>query len=365
MRVVKWTLGILGVLAAAAIAFAARQEEGFFSPVFSPDGQYIYFVQRSTSGLIWGLGVEHFTPPAKARIKSDQFELCRIKSDGTAFEVLRRWPQSPLAGKTVENYRGRMFSYPHVALRFAGDDLEYEVGISIPKQPSSDTFVLRRRKGESHPAAWAKGYSGISTGDDVLHEPLEVLTAKGRESFPCAIVTYNDGTKQLQVRRKTPACDSIYPDGVQWTHVAEASRAADIRRIRKLSSLRREYIAKLQREGMTEIAAMLAADRRLADEGYYPKPPQLIARVVPVAGEPLFDIADIQFQVGLFNDIDEATANPGREVDKSSSPYLRHDHYPESGMVNSILSTGVKKFYVKRKGVIYEMTITERRPATR
>ena len=108
--------------------------------------------------------------------------------------------------------------------------------------------------------------------------------------------------------------------------------------------------------------------------GYYPKPPQLIARQLGAdeaerfRGEgdqaALFPIGEMQFRVGLFTDIEKATDNPGEEFDKAGK-YIIHSDYTTSQDLNSYLESGPKTFYVERRGEIYVMTITEREEARR
>src|SRR4051794_4237286 len=87
---------MLVLVVALAASASVQHHEGYFSPVISPDGNYVYFVKRVTTGLVWGAGIEFFTPPAHVRPWHDQFELCRVKMDGSNFETLYRWPGSPL-----------------------------------------------------------------------------------------------------------------------------------------------------------------------------------------------------------------------------------------------------------------------------
>ena len=106
----------------------------------------------------------------------------------------------------------------------------------------------------------------------------------------------------------------------------------------------------------------------MRDLGYYLKPPQLIARLLSeqeVAAlqreqelEPLFTITEMQFKVGLFQDIEKAINNPGQEFDKAGK-YVIHDDYTTSQEINAVLATDVEQFYVERSGRAYEMKIVK------
>ena len=58
--------------------FFIHSHEGYFSPVFSPDRRSIYFIERRTREFVWGLGIEHFTPPAHAFVLDNRISLNRL-----------------------------------------------------------------------------------------------------------------------------------------------------------------------------------------------------------------------------------------------------------------------------------------------
>ncbi len=372
-RLLKWAAiavaAILLIGAAVVLATVLRHEEGYFSPVISPDGTQVYFVRRTTSGAVWGLGWEFFTPPAHAYLWRDRYQLCRIRLDGGAFETLRAFPPSPLEGRTVREYRGRAFGIANAALRFQNGRLDCQIAVSVPKQPSSETWAVEARWPAGGAAVWTRRYSPFSTGDDVLYEPWEVLVAPGRENFPSAVVAHNDASGELRVLVRNSVFGRLFPDGLRWAVLAPTSRASDIRRMRAVRDLRARLIEEENPKFSTEVAAILAADRRLEDLGYYPKPPQLIARAVAPAGAkgvgPLIRISEEEFRVGLFQDIEKAIASPGAEVEKLSGNYIIHRDYDTSARLNAVLASGATHFYIERSGRTYELTITPGRPPLR
>ena len=366
----------------AALAFAlfmgaaflvVQHEVGYFSPVISPDGQFVYFVRRSTSGLVWGLGWEFFTPPAHAFLWQDRFALCRTKIDGSSFEVLHRLPASPLERRTIQEYRGRMFTVPTVVLRFEDSRLQVQIAISVPQQPFSDTSVLRGEWSEQDaPAtlsAWAAAYPSMSPGEDVLREPWEVLAVPGREGYPCAVTAYNDRTSEVRVLKATAVCNRLYSAGIRWEHLAQQSRREDIRRLRHLRQLRAELVSSALAEGLPEGSALLQSDHSLEEMGTTLKPPQLVAYRLGSGKaktvQPLFTITEMEFKVGLFPDIEQALAVPGNEIEKSMGQYIVHRDYTTSRRLNEFLDSGGKTFYVERSGTIYELRLTDSRPAYR
>jgi hypothetical protein len=375
-KLLWWLLGLFAAIAVAAVAFGlarTRYEEGGFAPVISPDGKYAWFVRRATSGFVWGLGVEFFTPPAHAFIWRDRFELCRIPMQGGSVETVVTWPHSPLERTSISEYRGRIFSVSHSVLRFTDSRLVYEVAITVPQSPQSVTWALEGQldsgaPGQAQNVSWTRRFTPAYPGEDSVRDPWEVLAAPGRENFPCAIVTHDFHSGQLRVLWKTSACDALYPGGIRWERLAEYSRAADILRLRRVRQLSRDLVAEGRARGETEMQASLSAIRRLQDMGYYPKPPRLVARPLRGPAEasvPLFRISGMQFKVGLFPDIENAIAAPGTEVDKNIGTYAVHQDYTTSTRLNEFLASGGQRFYVETAGRLYELTLTKPTSAVR
>ena len=365
---------VSAVVVLACVLIAARREEGVLAPAYSPDGGHIYFVRRSTTGLVLGLGYEIFTPPATVIVTSDRFELCRIQSDGKQLETLLSLPRSPLEGQRFQTYHGGIFIYPQAALRFHESLLEYEIGLSIPRQPTSETHSLRGEwnvaTNSAHVAGvWDRRSSSAAPGEDVLHEPWEVLAVPGREGFPCAIAAHNDQTSELRIVWKTNVCDSRYPAGIRWGDIAEMSRSKDIRRLRHIRSLHEQYLVEARSAGLGEGEALLRAARQLQELGYSPRPAQLVAREIGASerptAQPLIHISDMEFKVGLFPDIEKAMSNPGKAVEKGMGNYLTHRDYTTSRTLNDLLATGTSRFYIERGRTAYEITVIPARPATR
>jgi hypothetical protein len=121
---------------------------------------------------------------------------------------------------------------------------------------------------------------------------------------------------------------------------------------------------------MTEHEAALYVVDRMRELGYYSTPPQLVARSLGdeeaerlrSAGrlEPLFVIDEMQFTVGLFQDLERALDAPGTPVDKSMGQYVIHRDYPTSAALNAFLASGGSVFYVRRGPGRFEVQLTNR-----
>ena len=135
------------LLLVAGVAFfllsQTLREEGFYSPVYSPDGSEVFFIARETSGLVLGFGFECFSPPAHVFVWKDRFTLLRLLVEDGSIEIAKTWPGSPLERQWLRTYRGRLFTVPSTRLQW--DDLntlQYRVRLRTPRQPTAEHFFL-------------------------------------------------------------------------------------------------------------------------------------------------------------------------------------------------------------------------------
>ena len=358
-----------------------QEHEGYFSPVYSPDGNTVYFIHRESQGLVAGLGWELFSPPAHVFVWKDRFSLRELDQASGAVETLHRWPASPIEGRHIRTYRGRAFTYPRTRLSWVeGAHLEYKISLSIPVQPSAEQHYVSRMWNNVEnrlieEGDWTQGWTSTAGVDaSPLSGDWELILAKGRETYPCAVAAFNSREQTVRVLLSTDVCRDVYPDGIRPGDLAPQARRPSIERIQELKDVKERLEQEALDAGMSEYEASLHVSRRMRDLGYYPKPPQLIARQLGAdeaerfRGEgdqaALFPIEEMQFRVGLFTDIEKATDNPGEEFDKAGK-YIIHSDYTTSQDLNSYLESGPKTFYVERRGEIYVMTITEREEARR
>lgn len=370
-------VGLFLLLFAAAgvlLALSVQRAEGYFSPVFSPDGKQVYFIARETRGVVLGFGHEFFSPPAHVFLWEDRFSLRRVPSAGGTVETVKTWPASPLEGEKIRTYRGRIFSVASTELRWAeGENLEYKVSLRIPTQPRAEYFSLSRQwNNESREwiekDQWEKRQvTAYGSREAALSGSWELFAVKGEEMYPCAVVAYEQATSTIRVLVKTPVCDGLYPEGISEADVAPLSRRKDIERVQNVRDTHDELMRKALAEGLAEHDAWLRVNRQMQDLGLYPKPPQLTARLLGTgeleelrnqeALEPVFPIVEMQFQVGMLRDIMRAIESPGEETEKSMGQYIVHDDYTTSQALNAFLKSGGTRFYVAYQGRVYELNI--------
>ena len=360
-----------------------QEHEGYFSPVYSPDGNTVHFIHRESQGLVTGFGWEFLTTPAHVFVWKDRFSLRKLDPESGRVDILHRWPASPIENRRLRTYRGRAFTYPRTRLSWVeGAYLEYKISLGIPIQPTAERHYVSRvwnnvENRLIEEGDWTQGWTAAG-GDDVspVSGDWELIAAKGRETYPCAVAAFNSREQTVRVLLATDACRDVYPNGIRPSDLEPLARRPSIEHIQELKDARERLTQEGLDAGMSEHQASLHAIDRMQDLGYYPKPPQIIARgLSPAEAErlrregdqaSLFVIEEMQFRVGLFSDIEKAVNNPGEEFDKAGK-YIIHRDYTTSQALNAYLESDPKTFYVERRGEVYEMTISEpanaRRPS--
>jgi hypothetical protein len=360
--------------AALALAAALHSATGWFSPVFTPDGRSVVVVVRESRAVVVGLGYESLTPPADVWILRDRFSLRRIDVATGKIEVLRTWAPSPLEGRHVQQYRGRLFGAPHGHLRWPdAEHMEYEVAVTLPRQPASETLVVRGTWNEragtwNEHVLWSRGdttMAGIEPA--ALSGAHEAIAVPGPELMPCGVALYDSSTQGVRMIAGAAACDAYSAAAVTASDLQSLSYRTEIERAELIRHTYAELVSKGRAAGASEIAAMLAAGREMERLGYYPRSTTLTARRLSASDlqvlreahalEPLFEIDDMQFRVGLFQDIEAAIARPGEPVDKSMGEYIRHRDYTTSEGLNRFLSADGRVFYVQRGEDVFELSI--------
>jgi hypothetical protein len=370
------------VVAAALAALGAawwlrlltlESHTGYFNPAFSHDGRFVHVIVRETTGLTWGFGWEHFTPPAHAYPLSDRISLVRFESESGKAETLESWSSTPVLHRVISEYRGRVFNTMHASVRPGpGATVRYEIEIAIPVVPSSDVHRLSgswapdegaRRRGE-----WRRGdYAGAGTSEPVVSGETEVFALSGPESYPCAVVLLDHRVMTTRVLVKSAACAGRYPDGPPITALLEVSRKKDIERVAEVARVRDKLVASYRSEGASEIEALLRSTRALEDSGYLPKSPRIVAHrlgehdIAALSDLPLFAIAEAEMASGIFSDIEKALSAPGGEIDKSMGAYVVHNDYASSRKLNAHLASGARQFLVRFRGETYRVEIRHAR----
>ncbi len=349
----------VGVYALGLIGY--QRHTGFFAPVWDADGKGVYYMQRDTSGFIWGLGWEHFTPPASSHVTSDVFSLRHIDSRSGAVQVLETWRDSPLVGRTTKHYRRRIFNTVSASIEPAGTGLDILLKLQIRKVPRSDLWTLKDtwQQSASSAARWQQKWQaprGVS--DRSLHDGIEVIAVRGRESFPAAIVAVAaDGGQRVLL--KNDDFDDLYPDGIPDRVIADASWRESIERVRRYKTTRARLVAKHKAAGLSEGEAMLKAGEDMEELGLLPKRPRLVATLVKALpdGVRAFTIPPDYFTAGLFRDIATAIAEPGKLVDTGTGSYLKYYDDETGPLLKAWRNDGNDRFAIHTGGNTYLLEV--------
>ena len=360
----------LGAIGTAALVASCRiAEVGYYSPQFSADGTAVVVAVRNARAFVAGFGFETLWPPAHSYISHDRFSIVRITLADHQTEVLTRLPASPLEGAWIETYRPRVHGSAAAQLRWATPDgLEYEVAVTRPRQPTSETYVIRHRWDAAASRwtdsnGWERGTAAMGgTEASQLDGAREVVAVGAVGAMACAVVVVTEGQSVAEVLAETPACRKAHPDGYRVSALQDLLRRPELERAAHLKETYARLLDGARARGLPEGEAMLEANRGMQRRGLYPKPPTVIATRVTTAdgSAPVFAISDEEFRVGLFQDLREAIDHPGDEVEKGGS-YVIHRDFDTSRRLNAFLADRREtSFFVETGGAVWRMEV--RRP---
>lgn len=352
--------------------FRIRNYDGYHAPVYSPDGRYVYFVERNTRGTAMVTNVRDLlsSPKYDVSVDKDTFTLKRLHIESGRIEELTHLSPSPIEGQHYEGI-GSPFHYSRALLRFTKEGpLTFDVCLTVDQQPRARSYLSSGVWTESKNAAeissnW-KEASCMLGGDNEspLFGDWELLEARGDYGlFPAAIIAYNHVDGSVKVLVKNKDYNRLYPNGVPLDYIKNTSRRAAIERLQTVMRTHKELMQKHRASGMTEIEAELQTTRDMQRLGYYPKPTMIVARrlrrdeIGTIDKEVLFSIAKGEMESGIFQDIERAIAKPGEEFEKDSSTYHIHRDYSNSARLNAFLESGKMQFYVRYLDETYELTI--------
>ncbi len=364
-----WALGGAGLLGLIVVTVVLRagidSRTGYHAPIWDRDGTRVLYVERQTRGFSFGLGYEHFSPPAHAYVLSDRFSLRRLDPATGRVETLRDWPASPLEGRWLDTYRGRLYTLPRVRLRHGeAGSLEYAIRLTVPTRPRAEQYGVQARWNNKtrrldERADWSTKFTTISGHlEDAVGPASELMAPPGPDYYPSAILARDLATGAVRTLLAGPDHDPADPDGLRARWIAEHSIATDVARLRTLRGDHAASLARHKARGLSEGEALLAVNRDMQRLGHYPKSPTLTARRVAssAAGTPLIDIPEGELASGVFPDIERALAAPGTAVDKSGR-YTFHRDYQNSAKLNALMQTDMQRFWVRYRGEVFEMVI--------
>lgn len=377
----KFLLPVLLICAVVAVGWACMRGgmesyEGYFAPVYSPDGQYVYFVERQTRGDARVTDVGGFFSDAKydVFVAKDTFTLNRLNLATGRVEELIRLAPSPLEGRRYEA-RGQPFESAEARLRFTKEkQLEFGVCLTAYQMPvaknywSSGVWVEPQRAAMDL-RSWQDSYCQTGGFDEsTISGDWEVMQVNGgRHWFPVAIVAFNHITRNVKVLVKSNDYDRAYPTGVAVTELEKNSRRALIEHHQKVNRTYEALMQQYKAQGMSDIEAELQTGKEMERLGYYPKSTKIVARrlssaeAAKIDKAALFTIVKPEMASGIFPDIEKAIASPGEEIDQDGEYHIHRD-YSNSARLNAFLSSGKTQFYVRYLDQTYELTIKKPPP---
>ena len=377
----KFLLPVLLICAVVAVGWACMRGgmesyEGYFAPVYSPDGQYVYFVERQTRGdaRVTEMGGLFSDAKYDVFVAKDTFTLNRLNLATGRVEELIRLAPSPLEGRRYEA-RGQPFESAEARLRFTKEkQLEFGVCLTAYQMPvaknywSSGVWVEPQRAAMDL-RSWQDSYCQTGGFDEsTISGDWEVMQVNGgRHWFPVAIVAFNHITRNVKVLVKSNDYDRAYPTGVAVTELEKNSRRALIEHHQKVNRTYEALMQQYKAQGMSDIEAELQTGKEMERLGYYPKSTKIVARrlssaeAAKIDKAALFTIVKPEMASGIFPDIEKAIATPGEEIDQDGEYHIHRD-YSNSARLNAFLSSGKTQFYVRYLDQTYELTIKKPPP---
>jgi hypothetical protein len=352
----------VGLAAAALGLFTVERHTGYFAPVWDAEADGVYYVERDTFGIVWGFGWEMFTPPAYSYVMNDEFRLRHLAIGGAEPATLASWSTSPVEGRVTRQYRGRIFNTVSARVDVTPEGVSYRIKTSIPRVPTSEQWAIEGTWSEAAggSGAWREDWTGPTPGSErALVGGVELLTVRGRESYPAAILAVSaEGDAEVLVHNGD--FHELYPDGVPADKIAERSRREQIEHMREFRRVQSELEARYEAEGLNEGAATLQAYRDMEDLGLLPKRPRLVATPVDEVLPDLrvFEIPPNYFDVGLFQDIAAAIASPGAQVDTSTGTYLKYYDDDLGPQLKQWREEGNDRFAVRTGGRTYVLSVS-------
>ena len=339
--------------------------EGYLAPVYSADGQYVYYVERSTNAdvkVIKPPDLMMSPPQFGVSVANDTFSLKRLQVQTGKIEELTRLSPSPIEGRNYE-VTGRPFYHSDARLKFKGQQLEFNVCLSVDQK---DYFVSgvwndpQRAAEISQP--WKESHCELSGYDEwPIFGDSELMEIRG-DREKAAIVAYNHVTNSVKTLVQNKQYEQEYPDGLPLDQIRQKSVRATMDRERTMLRTHAELLAKHKAAGMSEIPAQLETTKDMQRLGFWPKPTVMVARrlspdeIAGIDKSALFSVEKDEMASGVFPDIEEAIAKLGEEVERASDYHIHRD-YTTSARLNTYLKSGKKQFYIRFLGHTYELTI--------
>ena len=370
MRWIVTGLAVTVLIAAALIYWsglvAYDRHTGYYAPVFAPGEDAVYYIQRDTTGLSWGIGWEGFSGPASARAVSDTISLRRLELATGDATILETWDSTPIVGRTIRSYRPKLYKYLGVRLRAETPDrVEYAFKLSLRDETTIRQFGVSGVWSTDHEIVargeWGEGFVSLSGHSRwPIRDTVELFAAYAYGAHSPALLAHDHQTGTTKVLLDTNAFHTLYPDGVEPKWIAEWSKREDMIRIQDLERTHAELTARYEAEGLSSHQVAMRVIDEMQRLGFYPAPDTLTARLL-AAGEtlpalPVFAIAEGEMASGVFPDIEKAVATPGEAVEKGMGRYVIHRDYQNSATLNEFFNAGGTRMIVRYQGHDYEVT---------
>ncbi|MEX0951555.1 MAG: hypothetical protein WDZ86_04660 [Gammaproteobacteria bacterium] len=292
---------LLGLQATRLLAF--ERHRGFFAPVWGPNGEYVYYLQRDTLGVVMDPGRLFGGKQVYAYAPRDEMTLRRIRMRDGQVEILRHWADTPARGRWLRQPRGQAFGTVMARIDTGGKSLEFVVNVLVPD--AAEVAVQT-----------------VGQGDNIINAGIEVMALPGIAAYPAAVIAAT-GDGRYDVLLHNRHFGRLYPEGVATGLLTSLSRREAYAEQQEFAQLYSAHYARLHQQGMTDAEADAATRRALARQGYEVPPRRLLATAIdaPQPDEKVFTMTTGQLNSGQFGDLQTAIDSPGQAVTRQTEPY--------------------------------------------
>ena len=362
----RWLLGLLialplmvaGLVLGKLTGLATLHTEyGFYEPVWHPNGTSIFYLERRSRGFIVGAGWEHLTPPARVYLLSDEMALVRHDIETNDRHILHRFYIDPHVDRWVSRYHNGIFGWPQTVIEPNAAGVAVKVSMSIPLIPRAEVWRYIGEWSETsfETSGWNQEYPGsMASSEQVLHGGLELMTVRNAEAYGVAILQVAaDSSYKVLVSTKEFTADMV------TTRLFERSRRAHIEKVQHFRSVNEKLVEENLERGLSEGTAILQAYDDMEEMGLLRRSPRISAVMLfaTPTDEPVFAIPPNYFKAGLFSDISEAIASPGKEVKASTGGHLKYYEDDVGPRLKAYRDSGQAAFVIDTGGVLYRLSV--------
>jgi hypothetical protein len=271
-------------------------------------------------------------------VLSDRFALKEMDLEGGMMRTHVTWSM-PRKQSWIPVYRNYLFGIPKVEIETRGDCARVQCTVGETEYPTtvyhSQTLFRNLRTGRPvDQSAYDRKPENRLWHEHLLNGKWEVLSYRYRTIL---LERFDNGVSVERIVLRDTAREAL-PEERLLADLEYLRRRPSLEKLDQIRRKRAELIESYRHDGQSDYQAELNASDDLEEMGLYPRTPRLVAeRINPPPDETaVFPISDMEFKVGLFQDIDAAISSPGKKF-RFWGSYVRHRDFDTPERLNAYL----------------------------